>query len=379
MGCIRSEIRHHQAIRALGSQYDCFAPTVRLMSLWLSKNYFSGHLSPRQIELIVASVFVDSAYPAPPTTSLAAFHRSLQKLALHDFTDTPIFVHFGDSAATPNSYSYNTRSIPGHVPFSVVSYSTNVPNQDDIAHDLVDMSILHILQIRALSIVPVLGYCGVVNDAVAVTDKIFEGELSLLHIQCNFILEFSADLCCSPATSNLLCGPKFSMMKVYANSGHVADPTKQQLVTGDDVTNLIQSKADPHWCESSIEETGSIPQYASGNVIQERFIEQLRRRHGRFAQFFWDDTDGRVVGVALRPTVFLPTPSFLPIDTRCRVDSLLTRKSKSEDSFNSSSNISVKNEKGKVLNMNNSMTSVSRLASDILASGKGIFADIHFN
>lgn len=70
---------HHNAIKALQSQYMVFGETVQLVKLWLARHHFSGHLSHESIELLVAFEFVHGTTLVPPTTPFAGLLRTLNR------------------------------------------------------------------------------------------------------------------------------------------------------------------------------------------------------------------------------------------------------------------------------------------------------------
>jgi Nrap protein PAP/OAS1-like domain 5/Nrap protein domain 6 len=324
LSAVDAEMRHHQAIRALVSQYNTFAPTVRLLSHWASKNYFSGYLSPRHVELLVAGVLLESSFATPPTTLLAAFHRCLLKLATHDFADSPIFVHFGSETSTGT----NAVRISHSTSNEVVHFATEAFSAKDLGNDSTDMAyvyvekyVLRMVQECARRAASALGLLyGMMNTDVA-AHELFQNDKSMLRQHCNFIMEFSAEVRCSPTTDSLFAGPKFSTMKVYANSAPISDP-ERHFVAGDVLDFGRSQLMAHHWCEDSmVGQYDSFSFYSSPNVVVERFVSELRQRYGQIALIFWDDTESAVVGVALRPTIFYPSTSFIPLQKRCQFDS----------------------------------------------------------
>ncbi|BGP55361.1 hypothetical protein JCM8202_004701 [Rhodotorula sphaerocarpa] len=85
--------RHHAAITSLQGHYPAFSQTVRLLKRWISAHLLSGHFSPEQLELFVASVFLDPASPyGVPNSGSTGFARVLERLARWKWRDEPILV-----------------------------------------------------------------------------------------------------------------------------------------------------------------------------------------------------------------------------------------------------------------------------------------------
>lgn len=85
--------RHHAAITSLQGHYPAFSQTVRLLKRWISAHLLSGHFSPEQLELFVASIFLDPASPyGVPNSGSTGFARVLERLARWKWRDEPILV-----------------------------------------------------------------------------------------------------------------------------------------------------------------------------------------------------------------------------------------------------------------------------------------------
>ena len=73
-------ILHHQAVRSVCSQFPAYAAAVRLMRVWIDSVMLSGHVTVPMIEVLVASVFINTtASLHTPTTPSAAFAQTLFK------------------------------------------------------------------------------------------------------------------------------------------------------------------------------------------------------------------------------------------------------------------------------------------------------------
>lgn len=85
--------KHHAAISTLQNHYPSFSPTVRLFKRWLSAHLFSAHFATEQIELLVASVFLDPTSPyGVPNSGATGFARVLEQLARWKWRDEPVLV-----------------------------------------------------------------------------------------------------------------------------------------------------------------------------------------------------------------------------------------------------------------------------------------------
>ncbi|KPV75399.1 uncharacterized protein RHOBADRAFT_53381 [Rhodotorula graminis WP1] len=85
--------RHHGAMCALQNQFPSFSPTVRLFKRWASAHMLSGHFDHEQLELVVASVFLDASSPFdPPQSGATGFARVMDRLATWKWRDEPLLV-----------------------------------------------------------------------------------------------------------------------------------------------------------------------------------------------------------------------------------------------------------------------------------------------
>jgi U3 small nucleolar RNA-associated protein 22 len=85
---------HHSAMKSLHAQFPIFGETVKLMRLWLARHQFSGHLSQEAIECLVAMEFLHPSTTCAPTTTSAAFLRTLQLLADFNWDEEPLVVDY---------------------------------------------------------------------------------------------------------------------------------------------------------------------------------------------------------------------------------------------------------------------------------------------
>jgi Nrap protein PAP/OAS1-like domain 5/Nrap protein domain 6 len=330
---------HHQAIRALHTQHsDSFSTAVRLLSLWMSKQCFSGLLSHRQIELLAAAVYLDPTSVCAPTTSSSALFRILDMLGKHDFDLSPIVVSFAPDevkgafahkvASTIQAFKASNRSSGSSL---LVLSSTDYGNENEIARisdSTIDTTSLHLIQNKAresaLKLVSNVLY--ETEPGSAADSDIFSSSV-LISDCCNIILHFSSAVQCKGGQSHLN-GPKYASLKVYSNT-EPSSCTAGKLVVSD-------------------------RSFSSMNSLQEGVVCRLRKQFHDVAIFFWDDTQGDLLGVTLKPTAFL---SSVFSSTGARRKISITEGLKAHPPV---------------------LTDISQIAMNIYAGGNGCFSDISF-
>jgi len=289
--------RHHHGIRTVNASHATFSPAVRLVNLWLSKNCFSGLVSHRGVELLVASVFTEMAsFSHPPQTSAAAFYRALDRLGRHDFEVAPLVVNLDlapDDADAGALVADLHAGIAGTGKMLLV-VSTQDVMQQDVMLALADLTMekvaLALLQARARHCAASLAKAvSLINDASidAAIDHVFRESSVAVEQQCNVILRFQP--CLSTTTDAFKRGPSYANVKMYAN-------------------------APMHWCPEKI--VVSDPSCTSVNGAQESVVRTLRERFSSVAVFFWDDTVGDNLYVVFKPTKVIQSMQFAP--TNCK-------------------------------------------------------------
>lgn len=330
---------HHQSIRALHTLHsDSFSSSCRLLSLWLSKNYFSGFLSQRQIELLAAATFLDPSSLCAPTTSASALYRILDMLGKHDFDSTPLVVNFAVDSIKGQLIKQTARACETfrasqkHKGSSLLVLSSNDLLDDadgvlptDCAIERVTLSLIQ--QCAMESAVHLMSKAlDQGNSKGPVSEKIFEGS-TLMDEQCNIVLHFSSSLHCKGSRGHLK-GPKFASLKVYANTVHTTS-NPSRLVIGDTTSS-------------------------SANIIQEEIVEKLRKQFQDVAIFFWDDSEGDRLGVIFKPSSFVAS-TFSSTSSRRKIS--IAEEPKAHSPM---------------------LADVSQIASNIFANGHGCFSDIIF-
>ena len=85
--------RHHAALATLQHHFTSYSPTVRLVKRWFSAHMLSPHFPTELIELLVASVFLDSTSPyEPPSSGATGFARVMEKLSSWKWKDESLLV-----------------------------------------------------------------------------------------------------------------------------------------------------------------------------------------------------------------------------------------------------------------------------------------------
>lgn len=81
-------------MKSLHAQHPIFGETVKLIRLWLARHQFSGHLCQEAIECLVATEFLHPSTSMAPTTTSAAFLRTLQLLVDFNWDEEPLIVDY---------------------------------------------------------------------------------------------------------------------------------------------------------------------------------------------------------------------------------------------------------------------------------------------
>lgn len=84
--------RHHQAVMTLTHRFKAYAKTVRLVSRWVNAHLLSPHVSQEFVELVVASVFLNTGTYATPSTPALGFLRTVMMLSDWKFKQEPLLV-----------------------------------------------------------------------------------------------------------------------------------------------------------------------------------------------------------------------------------------------------------------------------------------------
>jgi Nrap protein PAP/OAS1-like domain 5/Nrap protein domain 6 len=330
---------HHQAIRALHTQHsDSFSTAVRLLSLWTSKQCFSGLLSHRQIELLAAAVYLDPTSVCAPTTSSSALFRILDMLGKHDFDLSPIVVNFAPDdvkgafahkvASTIQAFNASHKSSGSSL---LIVSSTDFGNENDIARisdSTIDTTSLHLIQSKAReSALKLVSKVLHETEPDSGADSDIFTSSALISECCNIILHFSSAVQCKGGKTHLN-GPKYASLKVYSNT-EPSSCTAGKLVVAD-------------------------RSFSSMNSLQEGVVFRLRKQFQDVAIFFWDDTQGDRLGVTLKPKAFLSS-AFSSTDARRKIS--ITEGLKAHPPV---------------------LADISQIAMNIYVGGNGCFSDISF-
>lgn len=335
---IQNSSMHHQSIRALHTQHsDSFSTAVRLMSVWMSKQCFSGFLSQRQLELLVAAVYMDPTSLSAPTTAASALYRILDLLGKHDFDILPLSVNFA-ADGVKGSFSRQTASAFQAFKASPSSqtFSLLVLSSDDFVHDdaefvignadsMLERVLLLLVQNAARSAAKRLISIVLIEEQ-SLGNDMFESS-NIMREQCNIVLTFNSSMHCKGSRGHLT-GPKYANLKVYANMTKASCSSTRLVISDSNVS--------------------------SANTVQEEIVMRLRKQFNDVAFFFWDETTGDRLGVMLKPSTFI-TSAF--------------------SSTNSRRKISISTGSASHSHM---LTDVSQIAMNIYAGGCGCFSDIIF-
>ncbi|GAA5842510.1 hypothetical protein JCM11251_004894 [Rhodosporidiobolus azoricus] len=85
--------KHHAAFANLQHHFTSYSHTVRLFKRWVSAHMLSSHFSDEVLELVVASVFLDSTTPYdPPSSGATGFARVMDRISRWNWRDEPLLV-----------------------------------------------------------------------------------------------------------------------------------------------------------------------------------------------------------------------------------------------------------------------------------------------
>uniref|UniRef100_A0A7S4JAR4 U3 small nucleolar RNA-associated protein 22 n=1 Tax=Odontella aurita TaxID=265563 RepID=A0A7S4JAR4_9STRA len=83
---------HHTTIHAVHTRHPSAAAAVRLARRWTAAHMLSDAVPTEAMELMIASVYTDPAPLEPPATAAAGFVRFLRLLSTHDWARQPLIV-----------------------------------------------------------------------------------------------------------------------------------------------------------------------------------------------------------------------------------------------------------------------------------------------
>ena len=349
--------RHHQHIRAVNAEYLSYSTTVRLVSIWLSKNCFSGILSHRDIELLVASIFTENPSALyPPQTSVSGFYRTLDRLGKHDFDVAPLVVNLDRECATAAAaaapidtvrHLENLKSTnPDSTKVSFILSMQDLVQHSDmalaVADSLIEKATLQLVQQRALVAAAMLSHAVAMNDdaaSEAALEQLFLGQSSVMEQKCNVVLKFQPGLAVKLEAHQR--GPQYANVKMYVNAPLFWSPDRVVV-------------AEP-FCTSA-------------NEAQESIVRTLRVRFAHIAVFFWDDTVGDKLYIIFKPTQLVQAMHFTPITAR--------RKR----SFNESAarKVAVPGDNAQRSSNSSIVLDTSQIVNEMMLSGNGCFVDVIF-
>ena len=314
--------RHHQMIRVVHSQHPSFSVAVRLMTLWCNRNYFSGLISIRQIELLVASIYKDSASSVfLPASSSVVFVRALWRLGTHSFDLEPIVVSVDDrhrSQYVPIKFARSSRNS-----YLFILSDTDVELlTSGVSNFEIDCATLKLIQKRAVQCARL--FFRNISFPLSLAEVF---NCNMESTGCNAILKFDKSVCCD--SKLFLQGPKVASIKIYSN---------MKAIGG--IHNMIVS--DPKKASSI-------------NMLQESVVKSLRKRFSSEAIFVWDDTVGDRVGVIFRPASFLLS-TYSPLDSRSKIPLVLP-----EPQTNSLS-----------------LPAITKIVSEMVAASEGLVTSVTF-
>jgi U3 small nucleolar RNA-associated protein 22 len=100
---------HTQALQKLCTRYPVLSPTVRLLKKWFSEHLLSNHFSEEVIELFAINTFTRPWPYNTPSSTQAAFLRTLSFLSRFDWRADPLIVDLGGDLNADNVAAATTR------------------------------------------------------------------------------------------------------------------------------------------------------------------------------------------------------------------------------------------------------------------------------
>jgi U3 small nucleolar RNA-associated protein 22 len=83
---------HHAAVQPLHSRFPSYSSATRLLKRWIAAHMLSLHVPSEAVELIMASVYLDSGSTTPPASAGSGFTRAVQRLASWQYDEQPLVV-----------------------------------------------------------------------------------------------------------------------------------------------------------------------------------------------------------------------------------------------------------------------------------------------
>ena len=297
---------HHGAVRNLHIRHKTYGDAVRLFHYWLARSIFSNYLSVEMVELIVASIYLNTPDHNIPTTAQNGFRSVLLLLGNHDWETEPLVLDFsGDVTVTERTtiqtkFDECRKTNPSAKPIYIVSsYDRITGFECNMDNDSFERVVLKMMKKSALNSWRLLDKY--ISDSLLNVDS-FGDKASMEYIvdsqfvssNLNVNMHFSPHIVCKAKNkgdtndnnnnqwgnweNNIERGPSFARTKLYANL------SQHELA----LKNII---CRPNLCV---------------HPIQYEIIENLKSKFGKYALFFWDEIEGSTVGVVWRPSIFLP-------------------------------------------------------------------------
>jgi len=285
---------HHNAIKALQSQFPSFGNAVRLFSRWCAGNHFTGVLSHEVLELLVASCYIDPEIGVAPSSPTAGFKRALFKLRNHDWDGEALIVDFSaelsieDSLRISAKFQKAREGNGGGPALFVVSSYDRVSGFDPSATDPVTLSkvVLRLLIAAASSSLATFDTWASTVDSersASIANAIMDSAAPLFG---NVTIRFSKSLFSVKRAGGmdvwdgLQRGPPFARLKIFSNM------SSRETSLG----NLIVKPS-----------SNCLP-----CPVQEEIVARLRETFGDVALFFWNGIKGTEISIVWKPSAFLP-------------------------------------------------------------------------
>lgn len=261
----RPYFSHHMGQLAL--RFPCMGTTIRLVKRWASAHLLG--ISEQVLELVCASVYLNSAPFALPGSGFTGFVRALYLMCEWDWSNEPLLVELEKGAFTPelrkqakDNFNALTKSGTGHIPLFIAT-------ERDVESRWWGMDSIHIMLMRRLVVFckSTLGHlnarmgAGTDHDLAPLFVTPSDGFGALLHLDCGMLPQYVRNITYDPAVG-------LTMTSKYKNTPSSHDAKLEVL--------------------------------SQFNIVEE-YVNDLRRVFRDVGMFFYDRYGGDKVAIVWRP------------------------------------------------------------------------------
>jgi len=282
---------HHNAVKALHSQFPSYGNAVRLLVRWCAGNHFTGMISHEALELITATCYLVPEFGVAPSTPSAGFRRALLKIMSHDWENAPLFVDFAcdlsidDDLAVVEKFNSCKEQGKGFAMFIVSSCDKATGFIPSATSDTTPCkNVLRLIVASAISSLESLDkWTRSVHECHELMNILMDSAVEhLADVTLPFVKPIVALK--RQRSGNALWeavnhGPPFARLKLFANMSNRETA----------LSNLI------------VRSPGFTP-----CPVQEEVVARLRHSFGDVAIILWNGIVGSEISIVWNPSSFLP-------------------------------------------------------------------------